>query len=260
VEDLVRERRVGRRELEDRLAEPHPDGCVHRDPRRRQQPDAGCPEQHPIPAQVHPGRACGRRRLAFLAVAILDAEAIDQERHPVEEGVEEERGWAKGAEQERCDREPNAEAGQRRALETRSRLAPEQLVAGGRDRDIAEDRGHARGSRGSLEEPRRAEQDEVRRQARQDYRDRPEHRAEQHHSVVAEPVGQDTEHRRQEQLGQEERRREEPQRRRRDRLAAMLGQLGEIDAQHRAREAGGEAQRERAGHDGPQGAIHLGQA
>ena len=45
---------------------------------------------------------------------------------------------------------------------------------------------------------------------------------------------------------------EERERRGGHRLAAVLGELGEIDREHRARKARAETQRERAGQHGPQ--------
>ena len=67
---------------------------------------------------------------------------------------------------------PEAEAGQRRALEAGRRLAAEELVAGRRQRDEAQDRRHAGRRRGALEQARRAEDRQARRQPGQDDRDR----------------------------------------------------------------------------------------
>ena len=78
--------------------------------------------------------------------------------------------------------------------------------------------------------------------------------------MVADPVGQGAEEGRQDELGQVERRREDPDDERVDRLAAMLRQRREVDGQHRSREAGAEAERERAADDGPQGTIHAREA
>ena len=59
------------------------------------------------------------------------------------------------------------------------------------------------------------------------------------------------------ELGEVERRREEADgRARRPRGPPCSGQLREVDGQHRSREAGAEAERERAADDGPQGTIH----
>ena len=101
--------------------------------------------------------------------------------------------------------ETHAEAGQRRALEAGRRPAAEQLVAGRRERDEAEDRGHACGGRGALEEARPAEDHEVRRGPGQDDRDRPEDRPELHDPVVAQAIGDQPERRRQHELGAVER-------------------------------------------------------
>ena len=65
---------------------------------------------------------------------------------------------------------------------------------------------------------------------------------------------------RQDELGQVERGREDPDDERVDRLTAMLRQRREVDGQHRSREAGAEAERERAADDGPQGTIHAREA
>ena len=84
-----------------------------------------------------------------------------------------------------------------------------------------------------------------------------EDRPVEHHPVMPEPVGQDPEDRREDQLGEVERRARRGRRSsRRPASPPMLGELGEVDAEHRPGEAGAEAQRERAGQHGPQRTIH----
>ena len=51
VKELIGERRVGLRELEDRLAEPEPDRGVDRDPGRGKEPDVGGPKERPVAAR-----------------------------------------------------------------------------------------------------------------------------------------------------------------------------------------------------------------
>ena len=126
--------------------------------------------------------------------------------------------------------------------------------------DVAEDRRHAGGGRRALEEPGPAEDGQVRGQAGEDHRDRPEDRPEEHHPVMAEPVGQDAEERRQaparpgRTMACEQGRRSTPS----TSLAAVLGQLGQVEPEHRAGQAGAEAEREGAGQDGAQRAFHRG--
>ena len=91
--------------------------------------------------------------------------------------------------------------------------APQRLVAGRRDRDVAEDRGHVEAAVELPSSQRVAPR--MRRlpvERREDDRDGPEDGAPEHDPVVAEPVGQDAEDRRQDELGEVERRREHARR------------------------------------------------
>ena len=136
--------------LEDRLAEPQADRGVDGDPGRGQEPDvraSGAARRTGRGPSVGPSRPRAAAR-SLGVVAVLDAVAVDQERHAVERRVQEERGGAEGREQERRDRRsPTPMPGQRRPLEPCRGLAPEDLVAGGR---------RARCSRGSTGRSRRS--------------------------------------------------------------------------------------------------------
>src|SRR5258705_842074 len=147
VEGLLREPRVGPRELEDRLAEPQTDRRVDGDPRRRQEPDVRAAQHGPVAGPVDaPADMTGLSRMGprtIVRIAVLDPELVDEERHAVDAGVEEERGRSKSGEQEGRDRESDPDPGQRGALESSGRLPAEELAAGGRDGDVAEDRRHA---------------------------------------------------------------------------------------------------------------------
>ena len=164
------------------------------------------------------------------------------------------------ANSDRADRDAGAEPEQRGPLEARRHLAAEQLVGRGGDRDEPEDRWDAGRRRCALQPARSAEHEEIGRQAGQDHRRRTECRPEQHHPVVPDAVGQDPEGRGEDQLRDIEHRVEEREGRRGDRLAAMLGKLGEVDREHRTRKAGAETERECAGQHGPQRTIHAPEA
>ena len=200
-----------------------------------------------------------RERLR-LTGRIPHAPPVDEERDPVDERIEQEGRRPDRGEEDRRDDDPGREPQQRRALEAGCGASAQRLVVGGHHRDVAEDRGDARGGRGALEPARAAEHQQVRRERGEDHRNGPEDWAVEHHLVVADPIRQRPEHGRQDELCQIERRREDPDNERVDRLTAMLGERREVDGQHRSREAGAEAQRERAADDGPQGTIHAREA
>ena len=65
---------------------------------------------------------------------------------------------------------------------------------------------------------------------------------------------------RHEQFRGEERGREQTDDRTIHLHAAVVRQVGEVEPQHRTRETGAEAKRERAGQNGPEGAVHEVQA
>ena len=149
------------------------------------------PNEREVATEADVGRGDG----LALAFGVADAELVDQERDAVDAGVEEERVGPDGLEQLGSDDEPDAQAGQRGALEAGGGLAPQHLAAGGGQGDEPENRRDARGGRGPLEQARGAEDRQARRQPGQDRRNRAEHRSVEHHAVVAEPVGQDAEDR-----------------------------------------------------------------
>ena len=157
-----------------------------------------------------------------------DAEAIDQERDAVERRVQEERDRPEGREQQWRDHEADADPGQGRPFEARGGLASQDLVAG-RDRgDVPEDGRDARGGRGTLEQARATQEDEIRRQAGQDHRGRAEGRAEEHHAMVSQPIGQQPEHGREDQLRRVERDVQRGKRGRGHDRTAMVGELREV--------------------------------
>ena len=102
-----------------------------------------------------------RRDGLGLAGRVLDAAPVDQERDAIDDRVQEEGILPEPREQRRSDDEPEAQAGERRALEASGRLAAQELVPGGRERDEAEDRRDARGGRGTFEQTGQAERRKV---------------------------------------------------------------------------------------------------
>ena len=139
MKELIWKRRVGLRELKERLAEPEPDRRVDRDPGRCEKPDVGIPQECPVAREVHRRRALGGRRFAFLAIPILDTETVDQERRAIHQRVQEERDRAERRKEERCQGKSDPESRKRRALEPGRRLAPKDLARRGRKGNVAKD-------------------------------------------------------------------------------------------------------------------------
>ncbi len=213
-----------------------------------------------VAAQIHARPTRRRRRGPLLAIAILDAVAIDQERDAVDERVQEEGDRTEGREQER--RESRSRHRTRQA--SRPRIGPPPCP--GAPRSL---RWRGRCSRGWTGRSRRSTRpravgshpgsDMFVVRPGEDHGDRAEDRAEQHHPVVAEPVRQHAEERRQDELREIER--VEWSRASVvgcDHRTAVLGQLCQVDAEHRPREAGRETEGEGAGHHGPHRSVHHG--
>ncbi len=78
----------------------------------------------------------------------------------------------------------------------------------------------------------------------------------EHQPPMAKAVGQDSEDRRQDQLGHVEHRGKDPDHPGVDRGTAMVGQVGEVQAEHGPGQAGAEAQGEGPGQDGAQRSFH----
>ena len=179
---LVREFRVGLAdELEQRLRGPQAEDRVDRDPGRGQQPDVRrAQERHVVPHAVG-----GRLALVVLGSRVGHAEAIDRPGAEIEPGVQEERHRSEEVPQDPRRDDAAAEPGKSCRLEPGHGPAPDQLVAGSRDRQVAQDRGHAGRARRAFQQPGPAEDEEVGRQAGQRHGDGAEDGPELHDLVVA---------------------------------------------------------------------------
>jgi hypothetical protein len=153
----------------------------------------------------------------------MHAPAVDGERADVDRRVQEEGGSPEDRIEQRRRKRPAADAGDRRQLEAGGRAPTQALVLHRRHGDEAEDAGHAGRCRRALEHARAAEQPQVGRQAGDDDGDCAEDRSPLHHSVVAQPVGQQAEYRAQHQLRPIERGVERGEGDRRHLRAAMVG-------------------------------------
>ena len=189
---------------------------------------------------------------------VLHPDEVDQERHAVDHGVHEEGRRSDRLEKLWRDDEPDAEPGQCRALEPGGGLPAQELVARRREGDEAQDRWDAGGRGGALEQARHPEDRKLCRQPGHHDRYPAEDRAVEHDPVVPEPIRQDPEDRRQDQLGQVEGGREEPDDRGVHDRAAVVWQVGQVEAQHRPGQAGAEPQGEGAGEYRDQRTSHRG--
>ncbi len=189
----------------------------------------------------------------MLGAGIGDTEAVDRPRAGVDAGIDEERDRSQQQPERARGHEAHAQTGQGCRLEARHRPASQLLVTGSRDRDVAQDRRDARRGGRPLEQARRPEQIEVGGDAGEDHGHRPERRSELHDAVVAPSVCQRPEHEREDELRREEARPVETDHDRFDAGTTVIGQVVEVVEQHRAREAGAEAERERPEQDGEEG-------
>ena len=139
-----------------------------------------------------------------LAGRVMDSESIDQERHAIEQRVEEERDRPDDIDQLDAEDRAESEARECRGLEPGRRPATQRLVAGSPDGEVAEDRRDARGAGRAFQDPRsgedqedgrRADDQEERREPGQDHGHGSEDRAEEHDAVVAVAVSHHAEDR-----------------------------------------------------------------
>ena len=216
-------------------------------------------------AVLAPARVRPRQRLGF-AARVAHPVAIDEPRNAVDDRIDKECHGPDRLVERRGQDESDAQAGQRGALEARRGLAAQVLVAGGGQRDVAQDRGHGGRGRGPLQDPGQRDDHEEEERGPQQVRgeggdghgDGAEGGPELHDAVVADAVGQEAERRREDELGEVEGGRDKPDREGRHAAVGVVRQTAQEEAQQGARQAGAEAQREGAEQHGQQGAIHGG--
>ena len=204
---LPREARVGLAdELEERLRGVQPDGRVDGDPRRREEPDVGTPQQLAVAREAvrRPMVRTGRR------VGCRHRVAVHDEGRHVDERVGQEAGWSEHLPYGPGRREASGQPGDGGGLEPRRGTTPQALVGSRGHGDEPEGGGHAGRRRGAFQDARETQQ----RQAadehgdgdddgaweaqlgggrREDDRDETEERSDLHDAVVPEAVRQDAE-------------------------------------------------------------------
>ena len=257
---LLEARRRVAHQLEDRLGGPGAEHRVQRDPGRGQQPDPRRAQDAAIAAQVQALRSAApvvRRVVRFRRVVQLGhAPAVDEERQDVDTGIDHEADAADGVEDWPGGDDAEANAQQRGGLEARDRAAADRLVAGGRQRDVAQDRRDGGRGRGALQQARAANDPQVDRDGGDQDRHHSEDRADLHDPVRAEAIRQVPEGRGEHQLGQEVGGGQDADGGAGDLHAAVFGQRVEVVDQQATGQARAEAQREGAEQDRRDRSVH----
>ena len=163
-QQLVGELRVGRPDqLEQRRAREQAERRVDGDPGRGEEPDVRADEDLPVPATA---RRSPRTPLLRVRAAARRAsgtpELVDRERDGVQHRVEQEDRRAEEREQQPDRTNPTIRPASVAASNRAVGPAAERLVARGGERDEPEDRRDRRRRRRPLEDPRPAEDEQVR--------------------------------------------------------------------------------------------------